>query len=57
MNTQNTAAIGQHSDSMTKEQMKARISVLSDEIDANEEENRVMLQEIQDLYERIDAMN
>lgn len=41
----------------TKEQMEARIRVLSDEIDANEEENRMMLWEIQDLYERIDAMN
>ncbi len=56
MNTQNTAAIGQHADTMTKEQMEARISLLSDEIDANEEENRAMNDEIESLYKRIDAL-
>lgn len=48
------AAIGQQP--MTKEQMEARISVLSDEIDANEEENRMMQSEIDELYKRIDAL-
>lgn len=33
----------------------ARISLLSDEIDANEEENRFMLKEINELYAKIDA--
>lgn len=33
----------------------ARISLLSDEIDANEEENRSMLKEIHELYAKIDA--
>lgn len=33
----------------------ARISVLSNEIDANEEENRFMLKEIHELYAKIDA--
>lgn len=41
---------------MTKEQMKTRINLLSDEMDANEEENRAMQAEIDSLYERIDAM-
>jgi hypothetical protein len=40
---------------MTVEQMKARISLLSDEIDANEEENRFMQDEIDKLYAKIDA--
>lgn len=51
-----TAAISQNSETMTKEQMEARISVLSDEIDANEEENRMMNSEIDMLYKRIDEM-
>lgn len=33
----------------------ARIGLLSDEIDANEEENREMLKEIHELYAKIDA--
>ncbi|WP_166721897.1 hypothetical protein [Burkholderia sp. Tr-862] len=45
----------QEQESMTKEQMLARISVLSDEMDANEEENRMMQAEIDDLYARLDA--
>lgn len=49
-----TADIGQQP--MTKEQMEARISVLSDEIDANEEENRAMNDEIERLYKQIDAL-
>lgn len=51
------AAISQNSEAMTKEQMEARISVLSEEIDANDEENRLMQSEIDDLYKRIDALN
>ncbi len=56
MNTQNADAIGQHSDSLTKEQIEARVRMLSNEIDANEEENRMMLWEIEDLYKLLDAM-
>ncbi|HEY0843395.1 hypothetical protein [Methylotenera sp.] len=43
-------------DSPTKEEMLARINLLSDEIDANEEENRFMQTEIDGLYARIDAL-
>lgn len=39
---------------MTKEEMEARIKMLSDEMDANEEENRDMQQEINKLYAEID---
>ncbi|HAT2714709.1 TPA: hypothetical protein I8303_003490 [Aeromonas hydrophila] len=39
---------------MTKEQMLARISVLSEEIDANEEENMAMQAEIDTLYKELD---
>ncbi|MBL0436821.1 hypothetical protein ACTG2K_22725 [Aeromonas caviae] len=39
---------------MTKEQMLARISVLSEEIDANEEENMTMQAEIDALYKELD---
>ncbi|HDR9034270.1 TPA: hypothetical protein QDB07_001739 [Burkholderia vietnamiensis] len=46
----------QEQESMTKEQVLARISVLSDEMDANEEENRTMQAEIDGLYARLDAM-
>lgn len=41
---------------MTKEQMLSKISQLSDEIDANEEENRAMQEQINQLYARTDAM-
>ncbi|WP_302053026.1 hypothetical protein [Burkholderia gladioli] len=41
---------------MTKEQILARISLLSDEMDANEEENRTMQAEIDSLYARVDAL-
>ena len=41
---------------MTKEQMLERISVLAAEMDANEEENRVMQAEIDVLYARIGAL-
>lgn len=34
--------------------MEARISLLSDEMDANEEENRTMQAEINALYKQID---
>ena len=39
---------------MTKEEMLARISELSDEIDANEQENMLMQDEINDLYKALD---
>ena len=39
----------------TREHMLARISLLSDEMDANDEENRAMQTEIDALYEKIDA--
>lgn len=41
---------------MSIEQMEARISLLSDEIDHNEEENRFMLAEIHELYNKIDVI-
>jgi hypothetical protein len=41
---------------MTREQMLARISALSDEMDANDEENRMMQAEIDSLYAKVDAM-
>jgi chaperonin cofactor prefoldin len=40
----------------TKEEMEARISLLSDEMDANDEENRAMQAEIDALYAKIDAL-
>jgi len=39
---------------MTEQQMRDRIKLLADEIDANEEENRVMQSEIDTLYAKID---
>lgn len=42
---------------LTKQQMLDRVAVLSDEIDANEEENRKMQEEITTLYASIDASN
>lgn len=41
---------------MTRAEMEARIQVLSDEMDANDEENRAMQDEIDALYKKIDAM-
>lgn len=41
---------------LTKEQMEERINLLSSEIDANEEENRVMQAEITALYQKLDAL-
>ena len=38
-----------------KQKMHERIKLLSDEIDANEEENRAMQTEIDGLYKKIDA--
>lgn len=43
-------------DLVTKEEMEARISLLSDEVDANDEENRAMQAEIDALYAKIDAL-
>jgi len=40
----------------TKEEMQERIRVLSDEMDANDEENRAMQAEIDVLYAKIDAL-
>lgn len=40
---------------MTIEQMLARISFLADEMDANDEENRMMQSEINSLYAKIEA--
>lgn len=41
---------------MTKQEILKRISVLSDEIDANEEENRFMQAQIDVLYEEFEAL-
>lgn len=41
---------------MSKQQMQARIRVLSDEMDANDEENRQYQSEIDALYKQIDAL-
>lgn len=49
----NTAATNTE---MTREEMLARISLLSDEMDANDEENRMMQAEIESLYAKLDAM-
>ncbi len=40
---------------MTKQEILDRIRLLAGEIDANEEENRVMQEEINSLYAKIDA--
>ena len=42
-------------DVMSEAQMLTRIKLLSDEMDANEEENRAMQSEIDTLYAKIDA--
>jgi pyrroloquinoline quinone (PQQ) biosynthesis protein C len=42
---------------MTKEEIKERISLLSDEMDANDEENRMMQREIDKLYSMLDKMH
>lgn len=42
---------------MTKEEILARVRMLSDEMDANDEENRQMQDEINSLYARLDAMS
>lgn len=41
---------------MTKAEMEARIEVLSHEMDANDEENRMMQDEIDGLYVKINAL-
>jgi hypothetical protein len=41
---------------MTKNEIEARIEVLADEMDANEEENRMMQREIDILYEQMSQM-
>jgi len=46
-----------HARNMTKQDKLERIALLSDEIDANEEENRLNQQEINKLYAEIDAGN
>ena len=54
MNAPITALPANPAEEMTKEQMQERISLLANEIDANEEENRVMQNEINSLCNRID---
>ncbi|MCP1515580.1 hypothetical protein [Pseudomonas rhodesiae] len=49
-------SIHESASDMTKDQMLSKISQLSDEIDANEDENRAMQEQIDQLYARIDAM-
>ena len=41
---------------VTKAQLLERVRMLSDEMDANDEENRAMQAEIDGLYAQIDAM-
>jgi hypothetical protein len=41
---------------MTEEEMRSRISMLAEEMDANDEENRFNQAEIDSLYAKIDAM-
>ncbi|WP_343028235.1 hypothetical protein [Massilia sp. MP_M2] len=41
---------------MTKAEMQARIELLSDEMNHNDEENRDMQSEIDGLYKKIDAL-
>lgn len=41
---------------MTKQQMMDRVKMLSAEMDANDKENRVMQDEITNLYAKIDAL-
>nr|WP_192963408.1 hypothetical protein [Pseudomonas fluorescens]CEK42233.1 hypothetical protein PQBR57_0280 [Pseudomonas fluorescens SBW25] len=53
---ENDMSIHEGASNMTKEKMLSNISQLSDEIDANEEENRAMQEQINKLYARIDAM-
>lgn len=42
-------------DNMTKEQIRARIKLLDEEIIANEDENRFMQEEIDALYKKLEA--
>jgi len=42
--------------SMSEEKMLERIEILSSEMDANEEENRAMQNEINALYAKIDSL-
>jgi len=53
---ENDMGIHKCASDMTKEQMLSKISQLSDEIDANEEENRAIQEQINQLYVRIDSM-
>jgi hypothetical protein len=41
-------------DTRTDEELKARIKLLEDEMDANEEENRQMQEELETLYDEQD---
>lgn len=54
MRTVNAAGV---TPAFTKQQMLDRVAVLSGEIEANEEENRNMQEEITSLYASIDASN
>lgn len=46
----------QNQEDMTHQQMLDRISLLSGEMDANDEENQLYQKEIIDLYAKIDAL-
>lgn len=49
--------IGRHAiDTMTPEQLTERANVLVSEMDANDEENRVMQAELDSIYAKIDAL-
>jgi len=41
---------------MGREDIKHRIAMLADEMDANDEENRMNQKEIDELYEMLDAL-
>jgi hypothetical protein len=41
---------------MTKEEIESRINLLCDEMDANEEENRMMQDELDNLYSMLSKM-
>lgn len=48
-------SIDSNKQEMTEPEMKARISLLAGEMDANEEENKFMQIEIDSLYAKLDA--
>jgi hypothetical protein len=48
---------GEFNSTMTKSEIEARISLLADEMDANDEENRWMQREIDGLYAMLYKMD